>query len=193
MGAWRWKSAHSGNDDIPKLTIVTGGGPGVMEAANRGAGDAGKNSVGLNIVLPEEQESNRYITPSLCFQFHYFAIRKLHFLLRCKAMVVFPGGFGTLDELFEAIDAEYAKNSNFDFTCLIKAFSKSNFLFFKFGFSFFIKGSVAPNVNSLKDSEPLENEFVKYSDPSSINGPRKLVKSYPKLNATRGLSGNFSN
>lgn len=83
--------------------IVTGGGPGVMEAANRGADDAGAKSIGLNIILPAEQRPNPYITPQLCFQFHYFALRKFHFLLRAKALVVFPGGFGTIDELFDAL------------------------------------------------------------------------------------------
>lgn len=85
------------------LVIVTGGGPGIMEAANRGAHDAGAESVGLNIVLPFEQKPNEYITPELCFQFHYFAIRKMHFLMRARALVVFPGGYGTLDELFETL------------------------------------------------------------------------------------------
>ncbi len=83
--------------------IVTGGGPGIMEAANRGASDVNAKSIGLNITLPAEQAPNPYITPELCFQFHYFALRKMHFLLRAKAMVVFPGGFGTLDELFDAL------------------------------------------------------------------------------------------
>jgi uncharacterized protein (TIGR00730 family) len=83
--------------------IMTGGGPGIMEAANRGAHDAGAQSVGLNIVLPHEQFPNPYITPGLCFRFHYFAMRKLHFMQRARALVAFPGGFGTLDELFEAL------------------------------------------------------------------------------------------
>ncbi len=83
--------------------IVTGGGPGIMEAANRGASDVAAKSIGLNITLPHEQFPNPYITPNLCFQFRYFALRKMHFLLRAKALVVFPGGFGTLDELFETL------------------------------------------------------------------------------------------
>jgi len=83
--------------------IVTGGGPGVMEAGNRGAAEAGGVSIGLNIVLPHEQAPNAYVTPDLCFNFHYFAIRKMHFLLRARAICIFPGGFGTLDELFESL------------------------------------------------------------------------------------------
>jgi len=86
-----------------KIVVVTGGGPGVMEAGNRGASEAGGQSIGLNIVLPHEQEPNPYITPKLCFQFHYFALRKMHFLMRSVALVCFPGGFGTLDELFEVM------------------------------------------------------------------------------------------
>jgi len=85
------------------LVIMTGGGPGIMEAANRGAYDAGAKSIGLNIHLPHEQYPNPYITPELCFRFHYFALRKLHFLLRAKALVAFPGGYGTFDELFETL------------------------------------------------------------------------------------------
>ena len=83
--------------------IMTGGGPGIMEAANRGAFDAGSKTVGLNIDLPHEQYPNPYVSPELCFRFHYFAMRKLHFLQRARALVAFPGGFGTLDELFEAL------------------------------------------------------------------------------------------
>jgi uncharacterized protein (TIGR00730 family) len=83
--------------------ICTGGGPGVMEAGNRGALEAGGRSIGLNIVLPHEQEPNGYVTPELCFNFHYFALRKMHFLMRAAAVCIFPGGFGTLDEMFECI------------------------------------------------------------------------------------------
>jgi len=86
-----------------QLYICTGGGPGIMEAANRGAYELGAPTVGLNIVLPHEQSGNKYITPSLNFKFHYFALRKMHFMMRAKALVAFPGGFGTLDELFEVI------------------------------------------------------------------------------------------
>ena len=89
--------------DHREYVVVTGGGPGVMEAGNRGATDAGAPSIGLNIVLPHEQAPNPYVTPELSFNFHYFAIRKMHFMMRAKAVVVFPGGFGTMDELFETL------------------------------------------------------------------------------------------
>ncbi len=99
----RLVGAAGGGPQASGVVILTGGGPGVMEAANRGAFDVGAKSVGLNIDLPYEQYPNPYITPGLCFRFHYFALRKLHFLLRAKALVVFPGGFGTFDELFETL------------------------------------------------------------------------------------------
>ncbi|MEE4264160.1 MAG: TIGR00730 family Rossman fold protein [Desulfobacteraceae bacterium] len=93
-------SINTGKD---KLVVITGGGPGIMEAANRGAHEAGIPSIGMNITLPHEQAPNAYITPDLNFQFHYFAIRKMHLLMRAKSLVAFPGGFGTLDELFETL------------------------------------------------------------------------------------------
>jgi len=99
----RISSRYSETTDYKEMVVVTGGGPGVMEAGNRGAQDVGAPSIGLNIVLPHEQAPNEYVTPQLCFNFHYFSIRKMHFLMRAKAIAVFPGGFGTMDEMFEAL------------------------------------------------------------------------------------------
>ena len=99
----RLVSQYAATTNFSEMIVVTGGGPGVMEAGNRGAHDVGAPSIGLNIVLPHEQAPNEFVTPGLCFNFHYFAIRKMHFLMRAKAVAVFPGGFGTLDELFESL------------------------------------------------------------------------------------------
>ncbi|WP_208435553.1 LOG family protein [Bartonella phoceensis] len=96
-------SRYSATTEYREFVIVTGGGPGIMEAGNRGAIDADAPTIGLNIVLPHEQEPNSYVTPHLCFNFHYLGMRKMHFLMRAKALAVFPGGFGTLDELFETL------------------------------------------------------------------------------------------
>ena len=92
-----------GREAKKKFILVTGGGPGIMEATNRGAYETGARSIGLNITLPHEQGPNPYASPEFCFRFHYFAVRKMHFMMRSRALVVFPGGFGTLDELFEAL------------------------------------------------------------------------------------------
>lgn len=96
-------SIHAARSGYQEYVVVTGGGPGVMEAGNRGAADVGAPSIGLNIVLPHEQAPNAYVTPEFSFNFHYFAIRKMHFMMRAKAVTVFPGGFGTMDELFETL------------------------------------------------------------------------------------------
>ena len=96
-------SEYSARTNFREFVITTGGGPGVMEAGNRGAHEAGAPTIGLNIVLPHEQAPNEFVTPDLSFNFHYFAIRKMHFLMRAKAVAAFPGGFGTLDELFESL------------------------------------------------------------------------------------------
>ncbi len=96
--------SEAGQRDGPRRwVVITGGGPGIMEAANRGSHEVGAKSIGLNITLPHEQVPNPYISPELCFQFHYFALRKMHFLLRARGLVIFPGGFGTMDELFETL------------------------------------------------------------------------------------------
>jgi predicted Rossmann-fold nucleotide-binding protein len=109
-------SEHSASTAYRDFVVCTGGGPGVMEAGSRGAAEVGAPSIGLNIVLPHEQAPNEYVTPELCFNFHYFAIRKMHFLMRAKAVAAFPGGFGTMDELFRIThpDADRAHGTDAD-------------------------------------------------------------------------------
>lgn len=96
-------SCYSATTEYSEFVVITGGGPGIMEAGNRGATDVGAPTIGLNVVLPHEQVPNIYVTPNLCFNFSYLGIRKMHFLMRAKALAIFPGGFGTLDELFEVL------------------------------------------------------------------------------------------
>jgi uncharacterized protein (TIGR00730 family) len=128
-----------------KLFICTGGGPGVMEAANRGAADVGAPSVGLSIALPREEKSNRFVPPDLSFKFHYFALRKMHFMMRAKALVAFPGGFGTLDELFEVL-------------CLVQTRKAKPVPIFLYGSAYWKK---VINFEALADEGAISHEDLK--------------------------------
>jgi uncharacterized protein (TIGR00730 family) len=122
----RGGALHPGADGLRDNVIATGGGPGIMEAANRGAHDAGAPSIGFNIELPHEQHPNRYSTPELTFQFHYFAMRKMHLAMRAAALVVFPGGLGTLDELFEILNlVQTGKMPRAPIVCFDRAYWQS--------------------------------------------------------------------
>jgi uncharacterized protein (TIGR00730 family) len=128
-----------------KLFICTGGGPGVMEAANRGAADVGAPSVGLSIALPREEKPNRFVPPDLSFKFHYFAMRKMHFMMRAKALVAFPGGFGTLDELFEVL-------------CLVQTRKAKPVPIFLYGSQYWKK---IINFEALADEGAISHEDLK--------------------------------
>ncbi len=128
-----------------QIFICTGGGPGVMEAANRGAHDVGAPSVGLSIALPREEKPNRYVPPDLSFKFHYFAIRKMHFMMRAKALVAFPGGFGTLDELFEVL-------------CLVQTRKAKPVPIFLYGSAYWKK---VINFEALADEGAISHEDLK--------------------------------
>ena len=154
--------------------IVTGGGPGVMEAGNRGAIDAGGKSIGLNIVLPFEQAPNEYVTPELCFNFHYFAIRKMHFLMRAEAITVFPGGFGTLDEMFEALT-------------LIQTGRMARVPFLLFGKSFW-EGII--NWDALADAGTISAEDVdlfRFVEPASE--AMELIEHWGEASARSSVPG----
>jgi uncharacterized protein (TIGR00730 family) len=138
----RLASLYSSTTYNKEMVVVSGGGPGVMEAGSRGADDVGAPSIGLNIVLPHEQAPNAYVTPELCFNFHYFAIRKMHFLMRAKALAVFPGGFGTMDEMFETLT-------------LIQTKRMEPIPFLLFGKSFWTK---VINFNELADQGTISPE-----------------------------------
>ena len=150
--------------------IVTGGGPGIMEAANRGAFDAGCKSIGLNISLPNEQHPNSFITPGLCFKFNYFAMRKFHFVMRSAAAVFFPGGFGTLDELFELLT-------------LRQTGMKKNIPIILFGRSYWEK---VINFQFLSDMGLIgENDLSIFQYADTANEAWNLIKNFKYINNTK--------
>ena len=168
----RLVSQESQRDERYEYVIVTGGGPGIMEAANRGSYEAGHKSIGLNITLPMEQEPNPYISPELCMQFHYFAIRKMHFMLRAKALVAFPGGFGTLDELFEALTlVQTQKMPPLPIILLGRRYWKK-----LINFDFLVnEGTIAPEDRELfvyADTARAAWDFIKYFYEAKDNGTR---------------------
>jgi uncharacterized protein (TIGR00730 family) len=165
------KAMASGNRDY---VVVTGGGPGVMEAGNRGAQDVGGVSIGLNIVLPHEQAPNPYVTPDLAFNFHYFAIRKMHFLMRARAICVFPGGFGTLDELFEALT-------------LIQTGRMARVPFLLFGKDFWEKIINWDALSEAGTISPDDLELFRFVD--TAEEAAQLVDTWEPIGAREGIPG----
>jgi uncharacterized protein (TIGR00730 family) len=165
------KAMASGNRDY---VVVTGGGPGVMEAGNRGAQDVGGVSLGLNIVLPHEQAPNPYVTPDLAFNFHYFAIRKMHFLMRARAICVFPGGFGTLDELFEALT-------------LIQTGRMARVPFLLFGKDFWEKIINWDALSEAGTISPDDLELFRFVD--TAEEAAQLVDTWEPIGAREGIPG----